>query len=68
MFIINEISDDKKISLFKSCSKNITKHQNLILFGEGEAEINNMHINSTYMLNYLDNNYDDSTTIIGSID
>ncbi|ABE04704.1 ankyrin repeat domain-containing protein [Rickettsia bellii] len=68
MFIINEISTDKKISLFKLCSKNITEHQDFILFGKGEAEINNMHINNTYMLDYLDNNHDDSTTIIGSID
>lgn len=68
MFIINEISTDKKISLFKLCSKNITEHQDFILFGKGEAEINNIHINNTYMLDYLDNNHDDSTTIIGSID
>ncbi|WP_341791010.1 ankyrin repeat domain-containing protein [Rickettsia endosymbiont of Gonocerus acuteangulatus] len=66
MFIINEISTDKKISLFKLCSKNIKEYKHIILLGQGETGINNLHINNKYMLDYLDNNHDDSTTIIGS--
>ena len=66
--VINGISADKKTSLFKLCSKNITEHQDFILFGKSEVEKNNICENNTYMLDYLDNNHDDSMTIVGSID